>query len=221
MKKSSFVFAVIVIIVFSFLTLSKHSFAGGAVEPLEKADRPTWQVGDTWIYQQTDTAGPKSVIKFTVIESNVNGYILVFDNGNKKTVDYYNKDLNYVRSADEKDKPIDSCKPEIPLFKWPLEVGKKWWEGTYYYTDFGLYSGNVTLKTELTGAETLISPDGKEVATLKLLSKRYNKSGAYFGKSENWYDPQSLFIFKRINEQSSGRKIERNLTSFTRGGPML
>jgi hypothetical protein len=197
------------------------------VEPLKKVEKPIWQVGDTWVYQQTDTDGSKiikSVIKIAVVESNDTGYVTAVDNGDKKTVDFYTKEINYVRTTDEKGKMVKSCEPEIPVFKWPLEPGKSW-QGTYSdHRDNKFDSRFVSLTTEVVGAETIVTTNGQEVATLKLVSKRLTRAGKkivrdkFLGKFETWYDPLSRFVIKRVDYSSSEKTRERNLVSFTPGG---
>ncbi|MBU3901616.1 hypothetical protein KJ590_01565 [Patescibacteria group bacterium] len=219
MKKDSFIAAIVVIVV-SFLLLPVHSFAGGAVKPLEKAEKPVWQVGDTWVYEVSRTGelqDKKFKATMTVIEITDKGYAVAVDYGGEKTIEYYNKNINFVRATDEKGGMVETCAPEIPVFKWPLEPGK-WWKGEYLYQDNKTSgSGSVSMTTEVIGPETLINGEGQEIATLKLVSKRANRYGTFVGKRDLWYDPQTRFIIKRVDERSLGKREERSLISFTPG----
>lgn len=224
MKKNSLFVIVTIFVVFLFLLFPVCSFAGEALEPLKKAERPVWQVGDTWIYQVTlidGTQVKKLSMKMTVVESGDKGYTVVVDKDGEKTTQFYNSDLNFVRETDDKGGLIQSFAPEMPSFKWPLKPGQ-WWKGLYFSQDKNQQSSaSFSLTTEVAGAETLISTDGKEVATIKLISKRENqnkKVRSFVSVREFWYDPQTRFIIKGVNDLSGGRSEERNLISFTPGG---
>jgi hypothetical protein len=224
MKKNSLVVIVTIFVVFLFLLFPACSFAGDALEPLKKAERPTWQVGDTWIYQVTLTDGTKVnklSMKMSVVESGDKGYTVVVDKDGEKTTIFYNSDLNVVRETDDKGDLLQSYEPEMPSFKWPLKPGQ-WWKGSYFSQGKNKQSSaSFSLTTEVVGAEALISADGKEVATIKLISKRENqgkKIRSFVSVREFWYDPQMRFIIKRVDDRSREQSEERNLISFTPGG---
>jgi hypothetical protein len=223
MKKNSLFIIVTFFVVFLFLLFPVCSFAGETFEPLKKAERPVWLVGDTWIYQVTLTDGTKVSklsMKMCVVESGAKGYTVAVDKDGEKTKQFYNSDLNLVWETDDKGDLLQSYEPEMPSFKWPLKPGQ-WWKGSYFSKGRNQKSpASFSMTTEVAGAETLISADGKEVATIKLISKRENqgkKFGSFRGEREFWYDPQTRYIIKRVDDRSSGQSEERNLISFTPG----
>lgn len=210
-----------VVVVFLFSLLPVCSFASGVVKPLEIAERPTWQVGDTWVYELTLTDGSlvkKLPMKMTVIRSDEKGYTVAVDTDGEKTVEFYNRDINFVQAENEKGGMVEVCKPEVPIFQWPLKPGK-WWKGLYYFQDnLRTNSFAITLTTEVIGSEFLVGTDGKEIATMKMVSKRENQKKRFLGQRETWYDPLVRFDIKRVQERALGKKEERNLISFTPGG---
>ncbi len=213
MKKNRLV-AVALLVIFAIILLPACSFAGGAVEPLKQAERPVWNVGDTWIYQVV-ADGKKLTMKMVVAKSDEKGYTVAVDRGGEKKTEFYNRNLNFVRAEDEKGWMMESCEPQLPSFKWPLKPGQ-WWSGTYFFQNNQGSGYPMNFSTEVAGPATLINVAGQEVATMKLVFKRTNQYNRFPSNRETWYDPLTKFVMKRVDESSRGKEI-RELISFTPG----
>lgn len=216
MKRSSFIAVLAVALIISFLTFPAGAFAGGGATPLEKADRPVLNVGDTWIYQVEKTGEAqdrKYKLTMAVIANNGKEYAIAVDDGKEKLIEYYTLNLNFVRSTDEKGKIIEGC-DEMVVFEWPLKQGGYWTREYFCRGD----SGPTKTVTEDIRPETLINSEGQEVATLRLTFKRLNAYyGTVFSKRDVWHNPATKFIFKRVDERKGGRREVRELISFTPG----
>lgn len=226
MKKNTLVAIMVVVAVVLFSLFPIFSFADSTVEPLTMVERPTWQVGDTWVYNVKIKEANRDIIeclwKLKVVESNSRGYVTISDLNGMITKDFYSFDLNLIRSEDETGEMVISGLPEIPMFRWPLKPGK-WWKESYFYQENRgriLDSFNTALTAEVMGSEPLVGIDGKEIATMKIVVKRDNdkKNKKFLETRQIWYDPQTHFVVKRIYEKLvRGIIDERNLVSFTPG----
>jgi hypothetical protein len=207
MKTKSNIAALVVIIVFSFLMLPAYSFAGGAVEPLEEVECPTLEVSTEWIHKEISIDSKGNIIKEflvtrTVIMADDKGYAISVKKNGKEIIEFYNKKINFFL-AEKDGKELERSNPEAPLFDWPLKPGK-YWKRFYSYRGPSSPGHIVNVEVMVTGPKTLINADGKEVATMGILSTRYDRGNVKLGQREVYYNPLIKTHQERIDYFSNG-----------------
>jgi|GEM_PF-6078614 len=217
-KQVLIIVAFCVAVVFFIVLLPAISRAGGVV-PLENIERPVWNIGDTWKYQVVSKDGStvkKFVKTLTVKEKDAEGYLVFIESEVDRVFYRYSLNLNFVEAKDEKGTKLENANPEIPTYQWPISVKSKWWKKDYFFSE-GLDSGNFSVTGEVTGAETLIDAEGKEIATIRVLEKRDNQWGRFYQRNHYWLNPSVKNCVKYIRERTRDRREEGNLISFTPG----
>ncbi len=87
---------------------------------------PEWKVGDRWVYQNQDGRRVTNrVIRLEEIDG-IPHYVV--QRGVNEI--YFTKEIHHhlTKKAPGNGKVISKWEPPLPLFSWPLEVGKKWKE---------------------------------------------------------------------------------------------
>jgi len=102
--------------------LTACSLPAAQVEPLtgtpETADRPTWQVGDSWTYREQGAQATRT----DQVSRDADGYVLKRGNIDERRVTP-SLSLSRILVGGES---VDEFTPAIDYFQWPLEVGKPW-----------------------------------------------------------------------------------------------
>jgi len=93
-------------------------------------ERPTWRVGDRWLYAWT-TGATKGVKKSEVLGVRDVGGVQYNVLRVEKAHLYYTSELHWAASIVES-RVVARATPPQPWFNWPLEVGKRWqYQGAY------------------------------------------------------------------------------------------
>lgn len=211
MKKDSLLLAA-VIVVFSFLTILPRSLADNTGDSIE---RPTWKIGDTWIYRVSLDGKPAGKLAMNVIAIAKEGYTVAVDRDDEKTREFYTRDLNFLKSEDISGNFIEGCGEGMPTFKWPLKIGESW-SGSYLANDNRGNANPIILHVKVEKAETLFS-NGKDVKVIKLIFTRENKDRIFLASREYWYNPGTGYLEKRLDKRRKGKDEVRELVSFTPG----
>ena len=87
---------------------------------------PEWKVDDRWVFQNQD--GGKITFRVVRLEELKGVQYYVVQQGVNEI--YFTKEIHrhLTKRAPGNGKVISKWEPPLPLFSWPLEVGKKWKE---------------------------------------------------------------------------------------------
>jgi hypothetical protein len=161
-------------------------------------DRPEWRIGDTWTYQvKSVETGKTSTLKRTVVREENDTYVV--RSGSKE--DFHNKQsLNLREARDLSGKILWSYVPDLPLFDWPLKVGKLW-RTRFTSTDPQGERMTVDVTVEVKALEEVDLLFSKKTAAFKLVEQRYNMRGAQVGEYVWWVSPEMKNIVRWIESR--------------------
>ena len=98
------------------------------------AEKPTWNVGERWVYTEKDSKGlyTKStiVVEYLGIEERDNTYHIFFNRGTGRKR-YFTQDFHWAFSSEKNPvepgwRDYESFDPPDKLFEFPLQIGKSW-----------------------------------------------------------------------------------------------
>jgi len=168
-----------------------------------KAERPTWEGGDFWVYEgKTEGQLRPTTEELKVLERTPfrEKEVYVVQTGLMKA--YYDQDLNYMATF-VAEKPAASVEPAVAFFNWPLQVGKQWSQKAEYWDarkgDNSVQQVDSLFK--VTGYEAVTVPAGTFHAFKLKRTSRVDQ-----GFDEYWYAPEVKNIVKRISLIPSGER---------------
>ena len=181
----------------------------GDIEKGIAVEKPIWNLGDTWTYKiVTVKSGEKKeivrkrIVKEIVEEKGGKKYYVV-STVQGKINSYYdaaNLNLKYVKDANGE--VIGRYIPELPVFNWPLKVGKQWGARYSWESPFACPNNPpwVDVRVKVVGQEPIFVM-GKEIMAFKLLHHRYNPRGLLVCELTQWYSPELKNIVKWTDER--------------------
>ena len=156
--------------------------ATGPSRTVQLAERPTWEVNDTWTYAGRRASGPYTVTRKVVRDGLFEGYS-AYEVDAGDTHYWFTKRLGYLARLNGDRVVRRAIPPED--FQWPLQVGKQW-SSTFTWIE----SGEPERRTVTTGIwvveayEDVTTPAGAFKAFK--ISRREVQSAAW---QEFWYSP--------------------------------
>lgn len=182
--------------------------SSGVSRIVQMAERPMWNVGDSWTYRGRGPAGAYTVTRKVLRE----GIFAARDCYQIEAGDaryWYTKQLGYLaRTSGEKTVRLASP-PED--WQWPLQVGKQW-SATVTWTD----SGEQERTYVLTGVWMVEAYEEVKVpaGTFKAfkVSRREIESGA---SQDFWYSSEVKGWIKIRGTNTADGNYEEELTAYT------
>lgn len=190
------------------------SFAANSSGLAQSADRPIWQVGDTWTFRVTNgpltsrpgylTATRQDVIR----EARDGGYVMestdVESDGTRKAPRklQFTLDMNRLFKVSGQSDLV-----EAKMFAFPMQSGARW------EADFPADRGVRHWEVEVVGRESIIVPAGTFNA-FKIVAKmtRTTEGGGWGGWERNiWYAPEIRRYVKRTDRGFHGTYVIENL----------
>jgi hypothetical protein len=190
------------------LTAGGCATGSGESRIVQLAERPTWEVNDSWTYAGRRASGPYTLTRKVVREGLFEGYpAYEVDAGD--THYWFTKRLGYLARLNG-DKVVRRAIPPED-FQWPLQVGKQW-SSTFTWIE----SGEPERRSTVTGIwaveayEEVKTPAGTFKAFK--VSRREVQSGA---SQEFWYSPAVKgWVKLRVRGGPEG-DYEEELTSYS------
>lgn len=148
------------------------------------AERPQYADGDRWVYSRN---GEREEQEFVKYESG--SYVIKRKLRDRTVFRVYSSEGNMTKEVDEGGRVLREYVKELPHFRFPLRVGKKWYE-TYY-------SGAIrrTVRAEVTAYETITVPAGKFWAfKLEVINQRTDRERPAY--ETLWYTPEVKRLVK-------------------------
>lgn len=181
------------------------------------AEKPTWQIGDTWTYRLSENDRIAYFYTLTVVEAGVkfekkeNCYKVEYKSfsADGKVYEqyqswwYFSPDLVYLGKklpSGKIEKPFGNNKVEI--FRWPLK-DKKFWRQEWNEPNFPERVDSIFWVSR----EKITVPAG-EFETFKILHEfeHARGKGRYF--NEQWYSPEVKYVVKQCFHSNRSTVVE-------------
>lgn len=149
---------------------------------------PEWKIGDRWVYQNQDgRIFTNRVIRLEEV-NRVSHYVV--QRGVNEI--YFTKEIHhhFTKRAPGNGKVIFKWEPPLPLFSWPLEVGKKWKEKLKLHLLEKGDKWSVRRESKIIGIEEIEVPAGK-FRTFHIYTTETVEMMVDFHR---WYSPEVGYV---------------------------
>ena len=121
----------------ALLVLLTGCLGGGKLDkPPAELQRPSWQLGDRWVFRRTSTSslgGVATLVRHEVVEAGPEGYTVRVSRLRQEYTRRFTPELHLV-SQEVFGRPPGRFEPPARYFDWPLAPGKTWTQA-FRYTD--------------------------------------------------------------------------------------